>query len=406
MRQIPPLAPAFTYAELFPAGTVLAPRTSPEQMRWTGLNEFRINYATGAALPILGEMALICHRNVLTPAIRAFYHSAGIRLGGTHRLYSTHAEAMQLARQCQMHGSVLAYFYSLPEELVNGGRLATPAALYDWLNDKANIDRLCDAAHLPEHVLLDPGACAALAEVMPQQPVFVKACHPGVSGGGADVRFCPDEASRQSALEWLAGRPAGWTAVRVEEAVDVRESWCLNLAMSEPDGVRYLGAAAQLFSSPAAQSGSRIDPQNQPAAETIAIAIGIAEKAARLGFVGVAGFDMAETRDGKTLVFDLNFRPVACTAQVLMHESAASRIDAKISQSWSRQLPGALAPALAALEPFAGNGSFVPVYLYESTLATGDVSRINGILMARTQSEIDALLAAVDAAVDAATSSP
>ena len=68
MRLIPPLAPAFTYAELFPAGTVLAPRTSPEQMRWTGLNEFRINYATGAALPILGEMALICHRNVLTPA--------------------------------------------------------------------------------------------------------------------------------------------------------------------------------------------------------------------------------------------------------------------------------------------------------------------------------------------------
>ncbi len=403
MSQAPPLTPTFTYAELFPAGSVLAPKTGLAQMRWVDFSEFRVDYATGAPLPVLGEMTLICHRNMLTPAIRAFYQSAGIRLRGTHRVYSTHAEAMQLARDCQMQGSRLAYLYSLPDEIVNGDRLVVAARLYDWLNDKANINLLCESRHLPEHVLLAPDERAAIADVLPQRAIFVKVCHPGVSGGGTDVRFCPDQASRQSALVWLATRPSGWSAIRVEEAVEVRESWCLNLAVSENGDVRYLGAAAQLFSSPAMQSGSRIDPQNQPAAATIALATEIARKAAALDFVGVAGFDMGETRDGKALVFDLNFRLAACTPQILLHESATHRIGGKISQTWGRQLPGPLAPALAALEQFARSGQFVPMRFYESTEAPGDASRMNGMLVARTQGEIDELQAAVDAAVDAAT---
>jgi hypothetical protein len=55
---------------------------------------------------------------------------------------------------------------------------------------------------------------------------------------------------------------------------------------------------------------------------------------------------------------------------------------------------------LQRLEKFALSGQFVPLRLYDSSLAAGDSSRINGMLVGRTQDEIDELQDLIDEAVD------
>lgn len=391
MNRLPTLAPSATFAELFPPRTVFAPRTQLQRMRWLHFEEHQLDHITGNCVSVLGDMPVICHRNTLTQEIRAFYEMAGIRLNGRYLTYASADEAIGLAKECRAQGLRLGYYYPPPDEIAGDDDIVVPQALYDWLNDKASIDSLCETAHLPRHRFFAPAELGQLVDHLPQQAVYVKLCHPGVSGGGADVRFCPDQASRLDALEWIAARPLGWSAVRVEAALDIRVSWCLNFGIGGAEGVRYLGAATQLFSAPAVQSGSLIDPQSLPSTATVRLGMEIGVRAQKLGYHGVAGFDIGETADGKSYVFDLNFRPAACTPQVLMHAAAAGRIGAKISQSWSRVVPGPLMPALRLLETFARNGQFVPLRLYDSTLAAGDVSRINGMLLASSLDEIEDL---------------
>lgn len=391
MSGLPPLAPIATLDELFPPKTVLAPRTCAHPMRWIKIGERQFDHMTGAATSVLGGMPLICHRNTLTAEIRDFFALAGLQLDGEFHTYTSASEAFRLARECRGRGLRLAYFYPPPETAADDEDLVLTRALYDWLNDKASIDTLCAGQGLPAHRHVPPAELDQIGDFMPGQAVYLKVCHPGASGAGGDVKFCPSHASRLSALEWLNGRPSGWTGIRLEAAVDVRESWCLNLAIDGTAGVRYLGAAAQLFSSPASQSGSRIDPASQPSANTVGLAMEIARRALELGFVGIAGFDIGETEEGEPYVFDLNFRLAACSPQVLLHEPATRRIGGKISQSWSHAFKGPLAPVLASLEELTRSGRFVPLRLYDSTLADDDDSRINGMLVASTVDEIEAL---------------
>jgi hypothetical protein len=60
-------------------------------------------------------------------------------------------------------------------------------------------------------------------------------------------------------------------------------------------GVRYLGAAEQLFSSPARQSGSMIDDDDPFPKEGVKVAITVGENARTMGFRGPAGMDIGVT---------------------------------------------------------------------------------------------------------------
>lgn len=384
------LNPSLSLSALFPANTVLAPRTTVDRMCWVTFQEARLDAATGLSLAIAGSLPMICHARAVTPAARALFALAGIEIGPGIRTYTTLDEAIALARACQARGQRLAYYYPPPPEVAHDAGLVVPVSLYDWLNDKANIDQLCDAAWLPQHRLFPPDDFTTVAGYLPERAVFIKACHPGVSGGGADVRYCPDAASRKDALQWLATRPPGVTALRVEAAEAIVSSWCLNVAITRGE-TRYLGAATQLFSAPAQQCGSLIAPDDQPDAPSIAVALAIAENARCMGYVGIAGFDIGVTPEGGVRVFDLNFRLASCTEQVLLHQAATRRIGAQVSKSWQAALHGAFETALQRLQPYVADGRLVPLRLYRGSGSEDDPSRLNGMLVGGSRAGLEAL---------------
>ena len=392
MLSITPLA---TLAELFPKNTVMAPRTTTQKMRWVAFDESQLDGITGTPIPILGDMPLICHRNTMTTEIRNFYELSGIHLDGNYQTYDKVDEAIALAKKLSLEGKRITYYYPPPDEISTGNGLLVSEDFYNWLNDKANMDEFSIADYQPQHSFFPADQVEAINDFLPERAIYAKICHPGVTGGGIDVHYCADQPSRGALMEWISGRPSGWSGVRLEESVDVRESWCLNLFI-DPESVRYLGAAAQIFKSPGSQSGSRIDPEVQPSEATIRLAMEIGKKAGVLGYVGIAGFDIGEDVSGKPFVFDLNFRPAACTPQVLLHKSATQRVDAAISQSWRKLLSGSIVPALEKLQTFVLDGSFVPLRLYDSTDRPGDSSRIYGMLIGKNQEEINLIESRID----------
>jgi hypothetical protein len=105
--------------------------------------------------------------------------------------------------------------------------------------------------------------------------------------------------------------------------------------------------------------------------------------------------------DGQPFDFDLNFRLASSTPQVLLHEAAVSRVNARISQSWSKTVKGSLALALERVAVFSQSGKFVPVRLYEATTSTGGKSVITGIIVGASLTEVKSTIVNFEAALNA-----
>lgn len=382
-----PIKPFLTFDRLFPERTVFAPLTCTEMSNRVLKEAFKLDSMTGNYLSVMGAMPLICSENVASPPILEFFRESGLETPLQVLPYKDHEHAVGLARDFCKRGFKIAYAYPPSLELHGGNDLLVPVALYNWLNDKANLGRLVDPCFLPPHRIFNRGCPSIPCNLFANRGLFVKACFPGVTGAGKDVLFCPDEKSRGYFEEWILSRRDGISGIRVEKEMDIATSWCLNLAVCENESL-YLGAAIQLFSEPSKQKGSRIDPDNVPPEQAVALAMDIAESARRLGYLGIAGFDMGVTPEGEIFVFDLNFRPVSSNRQVLLHNSAAGRIHARISESWEILVAGPLAPGLDRISVFAKNGVFVPLRLYEGTPLSGGKSLITGMIIGKDLADL------------------
>jgi L-aspartate-L-methionine ligase len=390
MKALSPVNPSATFSHLFPSQVVFAPRSTMHFVRWVLDDAFRLDTITGVTLAIMGDMPLICHQNAATPLILDFFRQAGLEPASNIETYETEKEAVALARKHISRGEKIAYIYPPPLSLQESVCMLVPIPLYNWLNNKANLAQLIDQDHLPRYQIFQTDCLNLLYDFLPGQDVFIKACHPGAAGAGKDVRYCPNQTSRKSALDWLNIHKDGLSAVRIEEALDITDCWCLSLAIFE-SGIQYLGAAIQLFTEPAKQSGSRIDPDHLPPDSVVAIAKDIAQRSHDMGYCGFAGFDIGVTSSGQIFVFDLNFRLVSSTPQVLLHEAAINRVEARISQSWSCTVKGALAPVLKCIAKFSQKGEFVPTRLYEATQISGGKSVITGMVVASTLDEVESI---------------
>lgn len=377
-------------ATVYPPGTVLMPCGDPTALRLVSSEPSFPDAATGIYLAIAGGMPLICHRNAATPLIQDFFREAGIHPGSNIASYETREEAVAIAGDFVRRGWKLAYTYPLPPELASGRGLLVRMSLYHWLNDKANQNKLVDARYLPRHEMSPPESAPRLLDYLPDRAVFVKVCRKGVSGGGSDVYFCRRGSDRRAALEWIRTRGPSLTAVRVEQAMEIPVCWCVNVGVSGSKA-RSIGAAIQLFSAPARQIGSRINIGDPPPREVIDIATSIADRARSLGYRGIAGIDIGVSGSGRPFVFDLNFRPAACTPQVLLHEAAVTRAGASMSQSWKGVVEGGLEPALERLRGISGRGAFVPARLYDGQPGAAGKSVISGFVVGRRLAEIQAV---------------
>ena len=375
-----PLRPCVPDDQFWPEDAAWMARTDLRETRMLGYTPFNLDAVTTLLMGVLGHRPAVRHVSGAADQILTFLSDAGLVIEEELHRYETGAEAESIADGLVARGHRLFWPYPLRSGRFGDAAHLVPPDAYDRLNSKAA---------LPE--IVPPEALAPRRTVpvsdLPDAvtpPVFVKAGGTAATGWGYAVHHCPDVAALAVAREDLI-RKGVETAI-VEDALDVTCCWNVNLAVLET-AVTYLGAAEQLFTSPARQSGSLIDPGNAFPPEGVELARQVGAAARARGFLGVCGLDIGRLADGRLIVFDPNFRFNASTTQVLFHEAASSRSGLPLSLSFSGT---SLRPVTEMLNRARGavqDGWFMPTRIIDAALlpAAEGKSHCTGFVLADTR---------------------
>jgi hypothetical protein len=115
----------------------------------------------------------------------------------------------------------------------------------------------------------------------------------------------------------------------VEEFQPFTRTMCLNLAADFQGVVHYVGSADQVVADDGTYMSSWVSPELTPPDSAISLAREIMMRAAAMGYIGFAGFDIGLLPDGRALFFDLNFRVCGSTPTLLWYDEVRRRIGAR-----------------------------------------------------------------------------
>jgi hypothetical protein len=153
-----------------------------------------------------------------------------------------------------------------------------------------------------------------------------------------------------------------------------------------------MGAAEQMFDAPGKQAGSVVDPETPLPAAGIRLAVEAGNKAAEMGFRGIAGLDIGATPEGRMIAFDPNFRFNSSTQQALLHEPAARRSGLSCSLSFNRPVPLPFAEVARLTAGPIAEEWFVPTRLFDGALcpAAEGKSICTGIVLGADRRDAEA----------------
>jgi len=389
------LTPAISDGDILPADAAFMARTDLTQTRLLGYTPLNIDAVTTHLMGLLGRRPAVRHVSGATDEILGLLEAAGLEIVEDVRRYETATEAESHADALIAEGFRLFSPYPLPHGRYPDSAQLVPPALWARLNSKERLGDLVDAAYLPQRelVALDEARTRFFAT-----PVWMKAAGEQATGWGYAVRHCPDAASFDLALSEMSAFCAS-NKVIVEEDVPVAASWCASIIV-QADRTLYAGSAEQIFSSPGCQSGSMIDPARPLPDPDLVIAIG--EAARKRGFLGFAGLDIGQTPDGRSAVFDPNFRVNASTSQALLHPAASARAGLPVSLSLNLMTTLSMAEIARRLREPIDDLWFVPTRLMDAArLSAADGhSVITGFVLAHSRDEAFAAKAQIAAMLD------
>lgn len=354
-----PLLPNIPIDSLLPADAALMARTDLQQTRLLNYSPVNIDSVTSILIGLMGRRPAVRHVSVATHQILRILETAGLEITEDMRLYEAGAEAEAAADDLIETGYRLLSPYPLPEGRYPDNAQIVPPSLWRRLNSKERLGDLIDASYLPPREILTHEK--ALQRPL-SAPVWLKAAGEMATGWGYAVRHCEDAAGYASALDDMRSFDVS-DEVIVEEHVPVSTCWCTSIVV-QAEKTLYAGSAEQTFSRPGQQVGSLIDPANPMPDPALAIRIG--EAARRLGFRGLAGFDIGRTADGRMVVFDPNFRVNSSTTQVLLHDAAASRAGLTVSLSVTLSTALPMAEIARRLQGPIDDKWFVPTRLLDA----------------------------------------
>jgi hypothetical protein len=359
-------------------------RTGLEQVRMTGVKPVTLDAVTALLLGLLGRRPTVRHRAGVTDEILSVLERAGLEIAEDMRVYETAEEAARHADRLIEEGHrIFSPYPLLKGRFADRAHLVAPE-LWASLNAKQNLDQIVPRENLPPTriALLED-----LAQAGFQRPVFLKACGEAATGAGYAVRYCPDEVQWAGALEWFRSFE-DIDRLIVEDVVPHKTCWCVTFVV-EPNRTTYIGAAEQLFSAPARQSGSMIDPVTPFPREGVELVVAVGEAARRRGYVGLAGLDIARADDGGFIVFDPNFRFNASSTQVLLHEAASARDGLPVSCSAHATTLMPFETLRRRIEGPIDDGWFVPTRLLDARwLPTAEGrSMCTGFVLGRDRAE-------------------
>ena len=354
------LSPSVLTDLLYPTDAVYMARTDLLETKMLGYTPLLLDTVTAMLVGLLNGRTAIRHECGAGKEIFDIYRYAGIQIDEETLTYRSADEAEALADDLLVQGKRLFSPYPLRSgRFPDCGQIVSPE-LYCALNAKINLKRLAPSEFLPKRQILSH---KEFADFTPPGPVFLKAGSDAATGWGFAVQPCRNISDLKTARQWFAKHRESIPTILVEEWIDVLTCWCAGIVVGE-DGTICFGGAEQVFSSPARQSGSVIDPENAFPEIGRKLATRIGEAARQQGFRGIAGLDIGLKTDGKLVVFDPNFRFNSSSTQLLFHDSATCRSSFPVSYSFHATPHGKFKVLTNRLKKAIDHGRFVPTRLF------------------------------------------
>jgi hypothetical protein len=381
------LRPTVTMAGVYGPGLVNNPRAGFSGDRWLPSGDTFWDGRTGTALTFLGGMPTLCAAGIVTSAWQRILSAAGLEAAGEALVYHDRDEYERIVAEQRRSGRRFVFQHVHPLSERSASDYWIKPELLAWLNDKASLDDLVPADSRPNRRVVPASDVPAVAAGDGRWPVVIKGTGPATSGGGFSVAIVPDAAALPQALAMFGPDEL----VVVEEFVEIRVNQCLNFATVDGRG-RFLGGAAQITDDRGRFHGNWLGAGAEPPAEMVAVGHEILDRAMRLGYRGLAGFDMALDGRGAVRVLDLNFRINFSTPAVVWFPAIIDRMgDGVCGRTMRMEFDTPAATWWRSVVDLIRTGHFFPLSLFDPdpVRQSGRKAALHGIWLGQTQDAVE-----------------
>ena len=341
-----------TLDEVYGTNCFLAPRIWEEASRWLTADLLAIEHSTAQWLPCAGRMPVVVHRGGLARAGLSAMRDSGLTLPDTIVSYRTRDEYIDIVRRMMAEAGRAVTPYWSPEDVVPAAGMWIDPSLLRWLNNKASMEQLVPPAALARRARVSKNQLGRKLFWSTSLPTVIKVATDLPNGAGADVAIL----HRRHRIPRVCRRLRDASELILEEFLNISRNFGLLYAIGNNGEIRYLGGSEQICDRKGAYCGGLIDDSFPPPLEAVELGHQIARNGAHLGYRGLAGFDIVITRDERVLALDLNFRPVATTAQILLQDGLRKARKFRVSRLAFCGFEGALERALSLCRPFIEAG--------------------------------------------------
>jgi hypothetical protein len=258
--------------------------------------------------------------------------------------------------------------YPQPPALCPDERALKKAPLVGFLNNKASISTFVDPRFHARRTVVPRDD---LAEMTPVGTSWVlKAATDDAHGGNLDVYLHrAGEAVTLPAFTQLLHEFV------IEEYLDIVRNWGVQLSIGTDGTARLLAVTEQRVDAAGIYTGGRFGLVSPPPAELLAECLAIAQRAGDLGYRGLCSLDCAETRGGRLVMLDLNFRITSGSIPLLALRSIRPDALDRPAESVKLTTSAPVADLLVELRPALAAGGLLVISGHDSTRTDNPIRR-------------------------------
>ncbi|MGM1065044.1 hypothetical protein [Saccharothrix sp. Mg75] len=347
-------------ADVYGPGVAVASRPALEPDAPVGEHRTTRDSLSARPVAVAADTPLISSAGGTGPELLALLRDGGLPVGTDLREFRSEAGFAARVAEALSDGLLIAMEYPQPVALCPDDRAVKTARLVGSLNNKAGIDTLVDARFRARRTVVPRGHLAGATPVA--ESWVLKAATDDAHGASLDVYL--HEAGERVALPAFAGLVDRFV---VEEYLHIRRNWGIQLYVG-PDAVaRLLAVTEQRVDEAGVYVGGRFGGVAPPPAELLAECLAVTRRAAEAGYRGLCSLDCAQTRDGRLVLLDLNFRITGGSIPLLALRSVRPDALDGYAESVKLAVTAPMADLLAELRPALAAGGLLVTSGHDTT---------------------------------------
>lgn len=333
-----------TLSDVYGPGVAVCARPPLADAVPVGMHRHTRDVVSARPIAVAADTPLICSAGGTEPGLLARLRESGLPVGSELREFRTEVEFEFRVREAMADGLLISMEYPQPAGLCPDPYAVKSGGLVGFLNNKASISTFVDPDFQARRSIVTG---ADLLAATPVADSWV-------------LKAATDDAHRGNLDVYLhrAGDPITWPAFTrvltefvVEEYLDLARNWGIQFYVGSSGTARLLAVTEQRVDSVGIYDGGLFGLVSAPPPELLAECQSITQRAAELGYRGMCSLDCAETRDGRLIMLDLNFRITGGSIPLLALQTVRPDALDRPAESVSLAVAAPLPDLLAALGP-------------------------------------------------------